>query len=217
METSTPAKKASLLSLFLTFAKIGVMTFGGGYAMLPILQREIVENRHWASDEDLANYFAIGQCTPGVIAVNTGTFIGHKLRGPIGGICATLGVVFPSVVIITTLAGVIARFSGNPFVQKAFLGIRACVCVLIFNAIVKLWKSSVKDKLTFLVFLVVALISIFLDVSPVIIVLVDVAFGIILEAIRSKRLQPETAAAADAGPEGAGKTADAASGKEGRP
>ena len=184
---SAAEKKAGLWALFWTFAKIGVMTFGGGYAMLPILEREIVDNRHWASDEDLANYFAIGQCTPGVIAVNTATFIGHKTRGPLGGIVATLGVVFPSIVIITSLAGIIARFSANPYVQKAFLGIRVCVCVLIFNAIVKLWKSSVDGKLTFLIFLVVALLSVFLDVSPVIIVLADVAFGLILEIIRAKR------------------------------
>ena len=85
-----------LWSLFLTFAKVGVMTFGGGYAMLPILQREVVENKGWATDEELTDYFAIGQCTPGVIAVNTATFIGQKRAGIAGGIVATLGVVFPS-------------------------------------------------------------------------------------------------------------------------
>ena len=94
-----------LLVLFLTFAKVGVMTFGGGYAMLPILQREVVENKGWATDEELTDYFAIGQCTPGVIAVNTATFIGQKQRGIAGGIVATLGVVFPSLVIISALAG----------------------------------------------------------------------------------------------------------------
>ena len=92
-----------LLVLFLTFAKVGVMTFGGGYAMLPILQREVVENKGWATDEELTDYFAIGQCTPGVIAVNTATFIGQKQRGIAGGIVATLGVVFPSLVIISAL------------------------------------------------------------------------------------------------------------------
>lgn len=99
-----------LLTLFLTFAKVGVMTFGGGYAMLPILQREVVENKGWATDEELTDYFAIGQCTPGVIAVNTATFIGQKRRGILGGIVATLGVVFPSLVIIAALAGVITTF-----------------------------------------------------------------------------------------------------------
>ena len=186
MENSESTKKTSLIRLFFLFAKIGVMTFGGGYAMLPILQRELVDNLHWVTGEELADYFAIGQCTPGVIAVNTATFIGYKKRGVAGGIVATLGVVFPSVVIITLLAGLIQSFSDNIYVKKAFMGIRACVCVLIFNAIFKLWKSAVKNKLTFMIFLAVALISIFTNVSPVLIVLVDVAFGILLEVFTGK-------------------------------
>lgn len=97
-------EKTSLWLLFWTFAKMGVMTFGGGYAMLPILQREVIDNRGWATEEELMDYFAIGQCTPGIIAVNTATFIGQKLRGIAGGITATLGVVFPSLVIISLLA-----------------------------------------------------------------------------------------------------------------
>ena len=104
-----------LLVLFLTFAKVGVMTFGGGYAMLPILQREVVENKGWATDEELTDYFAIGQCTPGVIAVNTATFIGQKQRGIAGGIVATLGVVFPSLVIISALAGYFDELSTDSF------------------------------------------------------------------------------------------------------
>ena len=100
-----------LLELFWTFAKMGAMTFGGGYAMLPILQREVVENKHWATEEELTDYFAIGQCTPGIIAVNTATFIGQKYMGVAGGIAATLGVVFPSLVIISILAGLITNAS----------------------------------------------------------------------------------------------------------
>ena len=144
-----------LLTLFLTFAKVGVMTFGGGYAMLPILQREVVENKGWATDEELTDYFAIGQCTPGVIAVNTATFIGQKRRGILGGIAATLGVVFPSLVIIAALAGVITTFSHLTWVQHAFAGIRVCVCVLIFNAVLKLWKGAVKDVWGLVIFLVI--------------------------------------------------------------
>ena len=93
-----------LLDLFLTFVRIGGLTFGGGYAMLPMLQREVVENKGWATEEELADYYAIGQCTPGVIAVNTATFIGNKRHGILGGIAATAGVIFPSLVIITLLA-----------------------------------------------------------------------------------------------------------------
>ncbi len=167
------------LKLFLNFAKVGVMTFGGGYAMLPILQREIVEKNHWATEEELTDYFAIGQCTPGVIAVNTATFIGQKLCGIWGGIFATLGVVFPSVVIISLLAGVIEAFSHLTWVQHAFGGIRICVCVLILNAVVKLCKKAIVDKLTLFLFLLVTAGAYFLDITPVVFVLVTGIVGIV--------------------------------------
>jgi len=176
-----------LLDMFLTFAKVGVMTFGGGYAMLPILQREVVENKGWATEEELADYFAIGQCTPGVIAVNTATFIGQKLKGIPGGIAATLGVVFPSLIIISLLAGVIEAFSHIVWVQNAFGGIRVCVCVLILNAVVKLFKKAVVDKFTFAIFLLVALLSYFLPVSPVVFVLLAAAAGIAIKGWGGKR------------------------------
>ena len=176
-----------LLQMFLTFAKVGVMTFGGGYAMLPILQREVVENKGWATEEELMDYFAIGQCTPGVIAVNTATFIGQKLKGIFGAIFATLGVVFPSLVIISLLAGVIEAFSHLVWVQNAFGGIRVCVCVLIVNAVVKLFKKAVVDIPTFVIFLLVALGSIILPVSPVIFVLMAAVAGIILKAMGGKK------------------------------
>ena len=168
------------LDLFLTFAKVGVMTFGGGYAMLPILQREVVESKHWATDEELMDYYAIGQCTPGVIAVNTSTFIGKKYKGIPGGVVATLGVVFPSLVIITLIAAVLSNFADLPVVQNAFAGIRICVCVFIFNAVVKLWKSAVKDIPALLIFLAVLLGSIFLDLSPIVYVLSAGILGVIL-------------------------------------
>ena len=175
-----------LLQMFLTFAKVGVMTFGGGYAMLPILQREVVENKGWATEEELMDYFAIGQCTPGVIAVNTATFIGQKLKGIFGAIFATLGVVFPSLVIISLLAGVIEAFSHLVWVQNAFGGIRVCVCVLIANAVVKLYKKAVVDVPTFIIFLIVAAGSVFLSLSPVIFVLLAAVAGIILKALGGK-------------------------------
>lgn len=170
-----------LLQLFLIFAKVGVMTFGGGYAMLPILQREVVENKKWATDEELVDYFAIGQCTPGVIAVNTATFIGQKRKGVIGGIMATLGVVFPSLVIICILAGIINVFENNAIVQNAFAGIRVCVCVLIFNAIMKLWKSSVVDKPTLVIFLAVFAGSWFIDITPAVFVAAAAVAGILIK------------------------------------
>ena len=157
-----------LLDLFITFAKIGAVTFGGGYAMLPILQREIVENKHWGTEEELADYYAIGQCTPGVIAVNVGTFIGRKVAGNLGGVVATLGVVFPSLVIITLLAGVIQAYSSLEWVAHAFAGIRVCVCVLIFNAVIKLFAKAIIDAKTLAVYILVLAGALFLNVSPVV-------------------------------------------------
>ena len=173
------------LDLFLAFAQTGACTFGGGYAMLPILQREIVNKRHWATDEELADYYAIGQCTPGVIAVNTATFVGTKLAGPLGGVAATLGVVFPSVVIITVIAAFLRNFAHIPAVIHAFGGIRACVCVLIFNAVLKLKKSSVMDLPTTLIFAATFLLSVVWKISPVWIVVCAGILGLLLK--RSKR------------------------------
>ncbi len=176
-----------LMSLFWTFAKIGVMTFGGGYAMLPLLQREVVDSKGWATEEELMDYFAIGQCTPGVIAVNTATFIGQKMAGIWGGILATLGVVFPSLVIISALAGVIDAFSHLVWVQNAFGGVRICVCVLILNAVVKLYKKAVVDVPTFLIFLLVTLGSTFVSLSPVVFVLTAAVLGIVLKLVGGKK------------------------------
>ena len=175
------------LDLFLTFAKVGVMTFGGGYAMLPILQREVVENKGWATEEELTDYFAIGQCTPGVIAVNTATFIGQKNKGIPGGILATLGVVFPSLIIISLLAGIITQFSHLAWVNHAFGGIRICVCVLILNAVGKLYKKSVVDKPTLAICILVFGLSAVLSCSPVWFVLASALAGILIKNLGVRR------------------------------
>lgn len=173
--------------LFITFAKIGVMTFGGGMAMLPILQREVVDNKRWATEEELVDYYAIGQCTPGIIAVNTATFVGQKRKGAAGGIVSTLGVVFPSLVIISILAGLITNFSHVAWVQNAFAGIQVCVCVLIFNAVVKLLKKSVVDQRTAAIFVLVLLGGVFLNLSPVWFVVLAAAAGILLKNLEVKK------------------------------
>ena len=176
-----------LWNLFITFAKVGVMTFGGGMAMLPILQREVVQNKGWATDEELTDYFAIGQCTPGIIAVNTATFIGQKQRGVWGGIFATLGMVFPSLVIITALAGLITNFAHVAWVQHAFAGIRVVVCVLIFNAVVKLWKSAVHDVWGALLFAAVLAATLLTNLSPVVYVLLSAVAGIVIQSLQEGR------------------------------
>lgn len=176
-----------LWELFITFAKMGVLTFGGGMAMLPILQREVVETKRWATEDEIVDYFAIGQCTPGIIAVNTATFVGQKRKGISGGIVATLGVVFPSLIIITILAGLINNFSDVAWVQNAFAGIQVCVCVLIFNAVLKLLKKSVVDKWTAAIFVLVLLGGVFLNISPVWFILVAAVLGILLKNLEVKR------------------------------
>ena len=175
-----------LPDLFLTFAKMGAVTFGGGYAMLPILQREVVEKRKWATNEELMDYYAIGQCTPGIIAVNTATFIGNKVKGVAGGIIATLGVVFPSLVIISIIAAFIQNFAEMAVVKNAFAGIRVCVFVLVLNAVVKLGKTSLKDAVTLGIFLLVLLGSLFLPVSPIVFVVLAAAAGIAAQVLKEK-------------------------------
>ena len=175
-----------LLALFWVFAKIGAVTFGGGLAMLPILQREIVDKRSWATEEELLDYYAIGQCTPGIIAVNTATFIGYKRKGVMGGIIATLGVIFPSIVIITIIAAFIQNFLEYQFVTYAFNGIRVCVCVLIFDAVTKLWKKAVIDIPSAVIFLAAFLISVFTSFPIVGIVIGAGVMGLCIKLIKRK-------------------------------
>ncbi|MGN1032854.1 MAG: chromate transporter [Intestinibacter sp.] len=173
-----------LLDLFLTFARIGGFTFGGGYAMLPILQRDIVETKKWATEEELMDYYAIGQCTPGIISVNVATFIGYKLAGIPGGIIATLGTITPSIIIITIIAAFLTNFADLPIVIHAFNGIRVCVCILIINAIIKLGKKSIVDKLTLAIFIAVSILSIVTKLSPIIYVIVSGIIGALIYKFR---------------------------------
>lgn len=158
-----------LAELFLCFAKIGVMTFGGGYAMLPIMQRELVENKGWATEDQLADYYAVGQCTPGIIAVNTATFVGSSQAGVAGGIAATLGVVFPSLVIILVIAAFLRNFMHLEAVGHAFNGVRAGVTALILTSVIKLFKGAVKDVPTRIIYIAVLALAAagnFLNLPP---------------------------------------------------
>ena len=176
-----------LIYLFITFAKIGSVTFGGGYAMLPLLTREFVEKRGWVTDSELTDYFAIGQCTPGIIAVNVSTFIGNKRKGLIGGIVATVGFVSIPIVIITVIAAFLSNFADYEIVKNAFAGVRACVCVLIINAVLRLWKSSIVDKKTLIIFIAVAAISVLpISVSPAILVVISAVAGLLIKSVGGK-------------------------------
>ena len=175
-----------LFDLFWTFCKIGALTFGGGYAMLPLIQREIVENKKWSTEKEILDYYAVGQCTPGVIAVNTATFIGYKLRGIIGGIVATLGVIFPSIVIILIIATFLQNFADLAIVQSAFAGIRVAVVALIITTVVKLIKSSIKDYLGVII-AIIFVISAFIGLSPVYVVIAAALTGFISKGLRGDK------------------------------
>lgn len=170
-----------LWNLFITFSRIGLFTFGGGYAMLPMLQKEVVEKAGWATESEIMDYFAVGQCTPGVIAVNTSTFIGYKQKGILGGISATLGVIFPSVVIITAIASILNNFSDYPIVQHAFAGIRIVVAALVLNVVIKMYKSAVVDWIGITIFIISLFLGLILSLSPIIYIIAAAIIGIIYQ------------------------------------
>lgn len=184
-----------LFDLFFTFMKIGAVSFGGGYAMLPILTREFCDKRNWTTDTELNDYFAIGQVTPGIIAVNVATFIGNKRKGIIGGIVATVGLVVVPVIIITLIAALLTNFADIQIVKHAFAGIRVAVCVLILSAILKLWKNSVPDIPTLIICIILFGLSAFGGlipvvgkfISPVWMVIVAAVAGIIIQSIRTSK------------------------------
>lgn len=176
-----------LISIFLAFAKVGALTFGGGYAMLPMLKREIVEKNGWATEEEILDYFAIGQSTPGVIAVNTATFVGYYRRGVSGGIAATVGVVFPSLIIITVLAAFIQGFYEVPVVRHALTGITAAVAVLILNAVISMWKKGVKGLKGPAIFAVALVLALFFDVPSVLLVASAIVIGVLWAAYDRRR------------------------------
>lgn len=168
-----------LFDLFWTFCRIGGLTFGGGYAMLPMIQKEIVENKKWATEDEVVDYYAVGQCTPGVIAVNTATFIGYKTKGILGGIVATLGVIFPSLIIIMIIASFLQNFAQFEIVKHAFAGIRVAVVALIVSSVIKLWKSSVKDYIGVALALIAFFLGAVIKISPIYIVIGAAIVGIL--------------------------------------
>ena len=176
-----------LWDLYVSFFKVGLLTFGGGYAMLPMLQREVVDKHHWVTEEDVLDCYAIGQCTPGIIAVNTATFVGYRQRKIIGAIIATMGIVSPSLIIISIIAMLLKHFAEYSVVIYAFNGIRVAVAVLVTMAVVKLFKTGIKNKLAFAVMLISFLLTVLLDLSPVWIVLGCVAGGIILAIVNKRK------------------------------
>ena len=201
-----------LLDLYITFARIGCVTFGGGYAMLPILERELVDKRHWTTMDDLRDYFSIGQCTPGIIALNVSTFIGEKKKGIPGALCATTGFLTGPVTTILIIAAFLTNFAEQPVVQHAFAGIRVCVCVLIVQAVLRLWKSSVVDAFSLFLYLLIFVLNAFSGVLPVkipaaVLVIIAGVTGVVVSARRRNKsgaAADKSGAAAEEGKE-AGK------------
>lgn len=170
-----------LWDLFIIFARMGAFTFGGGYAMLPIIQSEIVEKRKWATNEEVMDYYAIGQMTPGIIAVNTATFIGYKIKGIMGGIVATFGMVAPSIVIITLIAACFKNFANYPLVQHAFGGIRLVVVALIAHTVYTMAKKTIQDKITLMLFIVGFILLVATPISAVWIIIAAAAVGLLVD------------------------------------
>lgn len=178
-----------LADLFLTYFRVGAVTFGGGYAMIPILEREVVKKKNWVTEDELLDYYAISQCTPGVIAVNAATFVGYKMKGVLGAVFATLGVITPSIVIITIIANMLSIFSDNKYVESAFKGISIAVCALVFTTIVNLVKKNVKNLFS-VILAVGAFVAIgILGLSPIIVVLAVLASSLIRFKIINDRIE----------------------------
>lgn len=190
-----------LARLFLVFAKIGVCTFGGGLTMLPMLKYELCEKRGWTSEEELLDYYAVGQCTPGIIAVNTATFVGYSQAGVWGGIFATLGMIFPSIVIILLVAALLSGFMSRKVVSWALSGLRAGVCALLAGTSVTLVRKSVVDVFTGALYVAALAVALLTKTPSVVIVLLSAAAGM----LRSLRRRPRREERATAGGEASSK------------
>lgn len=171
-----------LFVMFFTFCKIGSITFGGGLAMLPILEKELVDRKKWTTNEELLDYYAISQATPGIIAVNVSTFIGHKRMGVLGGIFATLGIVTPSLIIITLIAEFISNFEQIVWVQKALKGINVAVCALLTYSVFGLTKKTIKKWYSLLIYIAAFSSIYFLHVYSALVIIIAVVAGIIIGA-----------------------------------
>ena len=176
-----------LWEIFFAFAKVGAFTFGGGYAMLPIIQREVVERRGWLTDEEVAEYYALAQCLPGMIAINTAAFVGGKVMGKRGSVAACFGLAAPSFIFITLVSSVMQNFLDHPMVQRVLFGIKVVVCALIAQAIIRLWKPAIKNMLGVAVYLIVLVLALFTDLPIVVLLIASLAVAVAAEALKHKK------------------------------
>ena len=178
-----------LLNIYFKFFKIGAVTFGGGYAMLPILRRDIVEKAKWMTEEEIMDFYAISQGLPGIIAVNVGGFIGYSRKKEAGAVAAALGVVSPCLVIITIIAACLANFQDNVYVRHALSAVSVCVCALILDSIIAMWKKGVKDVFGIILFAVMLVLMTFSEVSPVLMVVLSAVLGIVYKSLQNGKAE----------------------------
>lgn len=178
-----------LLDLFLTYAKIGAMTFGGGYAMLPILKREVVERKGWITEEEIIDCYSIGQCTPGVIAVNAATLVGYQKKGVLGSLCATLGVITPPMLIIMSIATVLQAFSENVYVKHALAGMNVAICAVIALTVFNLMKKTWRNIPSVVIGVLVLGLTLAFGVQTVIVVVCAAVAGIVISTVKKKRAE----------------------------
>lgn len=177
-----------LIQLYLAFFRIGGLTFGGGLTMLPMLKHELVEKKNWVTEDDLLDYYAVGQCTPGIIAVNVSTFVGYKKKGIPGSVFSTLGMISPSLIIISVIALFLKQFMDNQTVIHAAAGIKAVVCALMLNTVITMGKKTLVNKLSIIICITGFLAAMFTPVPSVILVLAAALTGIIL--YKAGKLKP---------------------------
>lgn len=180
--------RGRILTLFITFLKIGAFTFGGGYAMIPLIQREISEKHGWVTDEDILDIIAIAEATPGPIAINSATFIGFKICGFWGAFCATFGVVLPSFLIIVIISNILREFADFPVVQYAFYGIRAGVLALIVKALYSMYKQCPKNLKSYIIAALAFIAAAILDINVLFVIIGCAAVGLITALAAKGRL-----------------------------
>ena len=186
LKTRIRGNMNKFVKLYISWFKIGLFTFGGGYAMIPMIQKEIVDKHRWVTAEDILNYYAISQCTPGAIAVNLSTFIGGKIDGFFGALISTLGVITPSIIIISIIAAFLSNFSSLEVVKHALAGIQIAVCVLMFGAVKNLFKTSIVDIPSLLICLVAFLLAYFTNIPTVLLVILAAVFGYVFYTYKNK-------------------------------
>lgn len=176
-----------LWEMFITFFKIGAFTFGGGFAMIPIIKKEVVDKKNWIKDEDFIDIISIAQSSPGPIAVNSSIYVGYKIKGFPGAVCSGLGTVVPSFIIVLIIARFFSAFSGNIIIEKIFMGIRPAVVALIVSAIYGLVKSANFNSIQLFLAITTALVIVFLDINPIYMIILGVAISIIINKSRSEK------------------------------